>query len=180
MENAAIFFDKDGTLVKNVPYNVRPELIELNDGAARAVQKLKQAGFRLFVVSNQSGVGRGYFLESDLTAVWEKINELCDVKFDGFYYCPHNPEDGCDCRKPNPGMLVRAASENRINLEKSWVVGDILNDIEAGRRAGCKTILLDVGNEPELILKERRQPDFTVKNLLEAAEIILRDLQNKS
>lgn len=173
MKTAAVFFDKDGTLIRDVPFNVAAQLIELNDGAAAAVTQLKNAGFKLFVISNQSGIGRGLFAASDLAAVWAKLNELCAIEFDGFYFCPHVPADRCECRKPKAGMLFRAARENNLELEKSWFVGDILDDAEAGRRAGCRTILLDVGSETEWILNSARTPDYTVKTLRAAAQIIL-------
>ncbi|HEX8198277.1 MAG TPA: HAD family hydrolase [Pyrinomonadaceae bacterium] len=173
-KSRAVFFDKDGTLVKDVPYNVNPDLIILNEGAAETVQELKKAGFKIFVVSNQSGIARGFFEEKDLAAVWEKLNELCEIEFDGFYFCPHFPEGKiaeysflCDCRKPEPGMIFAAARGHRIDLKKSWLIGDSLKDAEAGRRAGCSTILL--GNDT-------KDSDFSADNLNEAAQIILENL----
>ena len=170
-KSRAVFFDKDGTLVKDVPYNVNPDLIVLNEGAAETVQELKKAGFKIFVVSNQSGIARGFFEEKDLTAVWEKLNELCEIEFDGFYFCPHFPGGKipkysflCDCRKPKPGMIMQAARENNLDLQNSWIIGDSPKDAEAGRRGGCRTILL--GGETE-------NSDFTAGSLKEAAQIIL-------
>lgn len=170
----AVFFDKDGTLVKDLPYNVRPDLIVLNEGAAEAVRKLKKAEFKIFVVSNQSGIARGFFEEKDLAAVWKKLNELCETEFDGFYFCPHLPEGkiaeysfSCDCRKPEPGMILRAAREHNLDLQNSWMIGDSPKDIEAGRRAGCRTILLgSVG----------ANSDFSIESFSEAADIILANL----
>jgi D-glycero-D-manno-heptose 1,7-bisphosphate phosphatase len=173
MKQAAVFLDKDGTLVRDVPFNVDPDLIELTPGAGEAVEKLKRAGFRIFVVSNQSGVGRGLFAEDDLAAVWARLDELCAAGIDGFYFCPHLPAAGCRCRKPAAGMLERAAAENGLELARSWLVGDILDDVEAGRRAGCRTILLDVGSETEWLTNEARTPHYTATDLTEAAEIIL-------
>lgn len=170
-KSRAVFFDKDGTLVKDVPYNVNPDLIVLNEGAAETVQELKKAGFKIFVVSNQSGIARGFFAEKDLEAVWEKLNELCGTEFDGFYFCPHLPAGkiaefsfSCDCRKPEAGMILRAAREHDLDLQNSWIVGDAPKDAEAGRRASCRTILL--GGEAE-------NSDFTAGSLKEAAQIIL-------
>ena len=176
----AVFFDKDGTLVRDVPYNVNPDLIELNRGAAKIVQTVKAAGFLIFVVSNQSGVARGLFDEADLQAVWAKLNELCAIEFDGFYFCPHY-ESGlverykirCDCRKPAAGMLLAAAREHNLDLANSWMIGDVLKDVAAGRAAGCRTILFDNAGEIELLADANCAPHFTVKNLIEAAEIIL-------
>lgn len=175
MGSPAIFFDKDGTLIKNVPYNARAELVELNDGAARSIRILKEAGHLLFVVSNQPGVGKGLFTESDLGEAWARLNDLCGSRLDGFYFCPHLASDACRCRKPATGLLLRAASENDLDLRNSWLVGDILDDIESGNRAGCRTILLDNGGETEWLTGPSRVPDHTVGSLSEAAEIILRN-----
>ncbi|HEY8562504.1 MAG TPA: HAD family hydrolase [Pyrinomonadaceae bacterium] len=180
-KSRAVFFDKDGTLVKDVPYNVRPELIELAPGAGGAARVLKAAGYKLFVVSNQAGVARGFFAPEALTAVRSRIEELCGLRFDGFYFCPHD-ENGsvaafaarCRCRKPQPGLLRRAAREHGVDLEKSWLVGDILDDVEAGKRAGCRAIFLEVGSETEWLAGEFREADFTARDLERAAEIILK------
>jgi D-glycero-D-manno-heptose 1,7-bisphosphate phosphatase len=178
----AVFLDKDGTLIKNIPYNVNPDLIELSEGAAEGLKLLHKAGFKLIVISNQSGIARGHFIESDLDAVQKKIKELlkkAGLPLSGFYYCPHHPDGvlreyslNCMCRKPRPGMLFKAAREFNINLSSSWMVGDILDDVEAGRRADCSTILLKNGNETEWTLSPLRRPHYSVSNMLEAAQII--------
>lgn len=175
----AIFIDKDGTLIKDVPYNVDPDLINLEKDCIEGLQRFKMLGYKLIIISNQSGVARGYFEESALKNVESKIKDLLTehgISLNGFYYCPHHPEGTvtrykkvCDCRKPNPGMILRAARENKIDLSHSFMIGDILNDIEAGKRAGCKTILIDNGNETEWIMNAYNHPDFTVKNINEAA-----------
>ncbi len=177
----AVFFDKDGTLIKDVPYNVNPDLIELKTGAAEAVQKLKKAGWKVFVVSNQSGVARGFFDSGDLRAVWQKLNELCGIEFDGFYFCPHYETGSvpqfsvaCDCRKPKAGLLLQAAREHKLDLKKSWMIGDHAKDIEAGQRAGCQTIL--IGETDENFV----QPIyFIAANLKEAANLILERSRDK-
>ncbi len=181
--NKAVFLDKDGTLIQDVPYNADPKRIALCRGAVRGLDRLKRAGYRLIVVSNQSGVARGYFPEESLIAVERRVRELLaehDLDLDGFYYCPHHP-DGvvteyaiqCECRKPSPGMLIGAARGQEIDLGRSWMVGDILNDVEAGARAGCETILVDNGNETEWKMSPMRRPHFVVRNLFQAAQIIL-------
>jgi D-glycero-D-manno-heptose 1,7-bisphosphate phosphatase len=179
----AVFLDKDGTLIEDVPYNVDPELIRLMPRAGEALAALRAAGYKLIVVSNQSGVARGRFPEWALDAVKDRLAALLarhDVSFDGFYYCPHHPAGvvpeyaiECGCRKPAPGMVLAAAAEHGIDLAQSWLVGDILNDVEAGRRAGCRTILLDNGNETEWEMNELRAPDFVVTDLQAAADRIL-------
>jgi len=179
----AVFLDKDGTLIKDVPYNVDPAKICLEPFAIEALQLLQKSLYDLFIVSNQSGIALGYFSEADLLPVKNKIDQLLQagcVHLKAFYYCPHHTNGvveaytrACDCHKPEPGMLLRAAREHNINLARSWMIGDILNDVEAGKRAGCKTILLNNGNETEWLLYEERKPNYIVNNLKEAAELIL-------
>lgn len=174
----AVFLDKDGTLVNDVPHNVNPDLIQLADGAGAALRLLRQHGYRLYVVSNQPGVARGLFDEAALLPVWHRLQMLLvphQVALDGFYYCPHYALGpigryavACNCRKPRPGMLLRAAQAHDINLPASWMVGDILHDIEAGRRAGCRTALIDNGNETEWDMSALRAPDIRMPNLHEA------------
>lgn len=184
MKTPAVFFDKDGTLIPDIPYNVDPRLIRLEEQAAYGLRLLAQANFRFVVVSNQSGVARGLFEESALENVAAAINDwmqkAAGTALAGFYYCPHHPQGcepayavECNCRKPRPGMLLRAADELGIDLSQSWMVGDILDDIEAGRRAGCRTILIDNGHETEWLPGPLRQPHFVVPNINEAAAIIL-------
>jgi histidinol-phosphate phosphatase family protein len=171
----AVFIDKDGTLVKDVPYNIDPAKISLQLGAGPALRRLQKAGYKLIVVSNQSGVARGFFPLEALTAVNQRIQELLepyDVAVDDFYYCPHGPEDGCACRKPQPGLLLRAAEDYLVDVQRSWMIGDILHDVEAGNHAGCRTIHLDNGNETEWTRGAWRRPDVTVTNLEAAAEVI--------
>lgn len=184
MPKIAVFLDKDGTLIQNVPYNTDPDRIQLCPGAGPALARLAELGCALVVVSNQSGVARGYFDEQDLRAVEDRLCDLirreAEVELAGFYYCPHHPNGSvarfavqCSCRKPQPGMLQQAARDLGFDLEHSWMVGDILDDIEAGRRAACRTILINNGNETEWVLSPERQPHFIVSNLEEAARTII-------
>lgn len=182
MQAPAIFLDKDGTLIENVPFNVDPARIRLLPGAAAALQRLHALGYCLIVISNQSGVAHGRFDEADLDAVWQRLWEIgadIGVPFTGFYYCPHDPAGSvpayavpCVCRKPAPGLLLKAAAEHRVPLEASWFIGDILDDVEAGRQAGCHTILLDNGHETEWRLAPLRTPHYTVKDWAQAVEIV--------
>lgn len=181
--NKAVFIDKDGTLIENVPYNADPDKIILTKGASEALKLLKQYNFKLIIISNQPGVALGYFKEKELNAVNKKIQLLlkdAKVQLDDFYYCPHLPEGNifpynnhCNCRKPLPGLILKAAEEHQVDLQNSWMIGDILNDVEAGNAAGCKSILIDNGNETEWILNEKRIPDFIVKEFSDAASAIL-------
>ena len=178
----AVFLDKDGTLIKDVPYNVDPERIRLTSGAVEGLQLLHASGYQLIVITNQSGVARGYFPEAALVTVEARLGEMLaefGVPLMGFYYCPHHPNGvvpalsiTCDCRKPAPGLLLRAAAKRNIDLAQSWFIGDILNDVEAGRRAGCRTILIDNGNETEWQISPQRSPHYKVADLAEAALII--------
>src|SRR5262245_58881112 len=183
MQTAAVFIDKDGTLVEDVPYNVDPERIRLMPGAGAGLRALHTAGYRLVIVSNQSGVARGYFPEEALAPVEQRLRELLNaegVPLAGFYYCPHHPEGAvpayavvCNCRKPAPGLIVRAAQEQEIDLARSWFLGDILDDVEAGRAAGCRTILIENGHETEWVLTPPRQPHYRAADLTGAANLIL-------
>lgn len=179
----AVFFDKDGTLVKDRPYNVDPRRIEFERGAEAAVSLLARAGYRLVIVSNQSGVAQGLFAEHELLAVESYVRrafQASGAALSGFYYCPHHPDAAleryaiaCDCRKPGPGLIEKAARDLNIDRSGSWMVGDILHDIEAGNRAGCKTILIHNGNETEWDFAPERVPDFLAADLLDAADYIL-------
>lgn len=178
----AIFLDKDGTLVDDLPYNVDPRRMTLARGAGPALRLMGELGYHLFVVSNQAGVARGLFDEAALPPLFATLAVMlkhAGARLDGYYWCPHHPEGivaahalECGCRKPQPGMLLRAAREHDIDLTRSWMVGDILNDVEAGRRAGCRTVLIDNGNETEWLRSPLRMPDVTVPGLLEAARAI--------
>lgn len=173
MSVPAIFLDKDGTLVDDVPYNVDPALIALAPGAREACRAFADAGYRLIVVSNQSGVARGLFADVALRGVRLRLEALLRLDFDDFLFCPHEPRDRCACRKPAPGMLLRAAAGHGIDLAASWMIGDILNDVEAGRRAGCRTILIDNGNETEWLPGAHRVPHHRVAGMDEAAHVVL-------
>lgn len=174
--NKAIFIDKDGTLIKDIPFNVDPSLIEFEGGAFESMKALQQEGFHICIISNQPGVGMGYFGDSELCTVKEKIKTSFaenNVELNGFYYCPHTPSDHCNCRKPKPGLIFKAATDNDIDLSESWMIGDILNDVEAGASAGCRTVLINNGNETEWIYSRKRVPDLIAGNLSEAARYIL-------
>ena len=176
--NRAIFIDKDGTLIEDVPYNVDPAYVRLESYALQSLSRLQKEGFYLVIISNQPGISLGYFTEEELKGIEHRINELLfskGIKLDGFYFCPHDAGEDCDCRKPKPGLLFKAAEELQIDLTQSWMIGDILNDVEAGRRSACKTILIDNGNETEWILDRNRMPHYMAKDLKEAAEFILLD-----
>jgi histidinol-phosphate phosphatase family protein len=177
----AVFVDKDGTLVHDVPYNVDPDRIVLIPGVGESLRRLQDAGFLLFVVSNQPGVALGRFPASALRGVEARLDELVGrhgVVFTGYCWCPHPPVGVrnavvCTCRKPRPGMLLDAAATHGVTLERSWMVGDILDDIEAGNRAGCRTILVDRGGETRWRAGRVRTPNAIVYQFADAAAMIL-------
>lgn len=177
----AVFLDRDGTLVHPKHYPSRPEELQLYAGIGPELRMLQQAGFRLVVITNQAGIARGYFTADDLQHMHEHLtSELAQlgVQLDAIYFCPHHPDGAipelairCDCRKPQPGMLLRAAADLDLDLRASWFVGDILDDIEAGNRAGCSTILVDLGTEQQPGCQVRR-PTFVARTTLHALRII--------
>jgi D-glycero-D-manno-heptose 1,7-bisphosphate phosphatase len=183
MSRPAVFLDKDGTLIDDVPYSADPDQMRLADRAAGGLGLLARAGYRLIVVSNQSGVARGFFREEALMAVEARLGALLEdagVGLDGFYYCPHHPEGSvrrlavaCGCRKPAPGLLLRAAADHDLDLAGSWMVGDILHDVAAGQAAGCRTVLLDNGHETEWQLTPGRIPEVLAPDLTGAARAIV-------
>lgn len=179
----AVFLDKDGTLIENVPYNVDPARVRFAKGAAFCLRLLHESGYGVVVVSNQSGVAKGLFPESALHGIRQRLEQMCsriEVPLLDVCFCPHHPEGivshysvSCFCRKPAPGLILHAARAHGIDLTSSWLIGDILNDIAAGRRAGCKTILVNNGSETEWELTESRTPDYFVDDLAEAALVII-------
>lgn len=180
----AIFLDNDGTLVEHVPNNVEAHRVTLSCGAGPALRLLSRLDYRFFVVSNQDGIAHGRFGEAAMDGVRDRLEDLLfreQLALDGFYYCPHHPQGSvrryafdCRCRKPLPGLLLKAAEEHDIDLANSWMVGDILHDVEAGNRAGCRTLLIDNGNETEWRLGPRRIPTRMAPDLYTAAVMIAR------
>jgi histidinol-phosphate phosphatase family protein len=176
----AVFLDKDGTLVENVPFNVDPTLLRFTAKAPEALRLLSHAGYALAVVTNQPGIAGGRFSKAAFDilrrSLVDRIRDEAGVAVAAFEFCPHLPDPSgrpaCACRKPQPGMLERAALAGRFDLSRSWMIGDILDDVEAGRRAGCRTVLLDVGNETQWQWSPIRVPDLRCGDLLEAATLI--------
>ena len=185
----AVFLDRDGTINVEKNYLHKIADFEFISGAQEAIKKLKDAGFLVIVVSNQSGIGRGYFDEQAVETLHQYVqSELAayGTSIDAFYFCPHHPEKGlgsykvaCDCRKGNPGMLLQAAQEYEIDLQKSFMVGDKLADIEAGERAGCKSILVLTGYGATTTLKTEAATVEKCRDLDCAATSIINDLITK-
>ncbi len=170
MEVKAVFLDRDGTIIKDVNYLSKTEDIELLPLAKEGLQLLKECGFKLIVVSNQSGIGRGYFDREFVIKTHDVINEMVGGLIDEFYFCPHKPEDNCSCRKPKTGMIDEAVEKYGIKREKSFVIGDKESDIELGINAGITPFLI-VSRQNEELLKMTKAKKF-FGNLYEVARWI--------
>ena len=167
MLRRAVFLDRDGVLNRQRPgdYVKSPAELELLPGVEEAVSRLREAGLLAVIISNQQGVGKGLFTGADLDAVTEKLRR--SVPLDAVYYCPHLASDGCPCRKPAPGMILRAAAELNIDLRASAMVGDSLSDLLAARAADVG-LFVRVGEEESALWPER--PDFHAADLPGAAD----------
>lgn len=166
----AVFFDRDGTLMEEVHYCGDPAQVRLYPGVPAALAKLKRAGFRTFIVSNQSGIGRGLITEAQYRAVQEELlGQIGDGVIDASYFCPDAPGVPSSRRKPQPGMVLEAASDFDLDLPGSWFIGDKSADVECGRRAGVRTILVLTGYGAE----QQCQPDFRAADAVEAIGIVL-------
>jgi len=177
--NKAVFLDRDGTIIKDEGYLRDPDSVCFLQGAIEALKDLMTAGYMLVLVSNQSGVGRGYFSEDSVMKVHERIKEILareGVVLDGIYYCPHAPEEACECRKPSPGMILRAAKELKIDLSKSVMIGDKQSDLDAGSAAGCGCSLI-LKND---CVRSEEHGRLVFGSLSEAVRFILSDDRKKS
>jgi D,D-heptose 1,7-bisphosphate phosphatase len=191
--NKAVFLDRDGVITKEPPhYAHRIDQLELVPKSAEAIKGLNESGFKVIVISNQSGVARGYYQEKDIEIYnreMEKKLEEKNAHIDAIYYCPHHPEAtikeyriDCDCRKPKPGMLKRAEKDLNLDLKRSFLIGDKVSDIEAGYRAGCKTILVLTGHGTDELKKFSKmniKPNYISKDLFAAIQIIKRNKKSR-
>lgn len=175
----ALFFDRDGTIIYDVGYPKDTEQVHLLPGAGEALMTLKRKGILLMLVSNQSGIGRGFITDNQAEEVHQTVVDYLaeyGVSVDGVYYCPHAPEDMCECRKPSPKMLFRAAMEHNVDLPSSFMVGDRISDIEAGKGAGCQTIFIkhaQTTDPSEMIA------DCTVKSWQEIVDYVLDNIRQR-
>lgn len=189
----AVFLDRDGVIIENARNSngIKPGEVKLMPGVGKAIAKLNQTGYKAIVVTNQPEISKGFITFEEVNQTNDYIKGMIakdKAHLDAIYICPHHPEKGfegeikelkidCDCRKPKPGMLLRAAKEHNLDLKESWIVGDSKSDIKAGQAAGVKTIFVTTGggsgarHEKEL---EEVTPDYTAKDLLDAVKIILR------
>ncbi len=180
----AVFLDRDGVITQEPPhYAYRLYQLKLIPRSTEAIKLLNENNFDVIIVSNQSGIARGYYGEEDMMRFNSAMNELLnksDAHIDSIYYCPHHPEakieryrKDCDCRKPRPGMLKRAEEELNINLKQSFMVGDRWSDIEAAKRVECKTILVRTGYDSQKLKGNEIICDYVANDLYEAVEYIL-------
>jgi D-glycero-D-manno-heptose 1,7-bisphosphate phosphatase len=186
MTRPAVFLDRDGTLLEEAGYLDRLERLVFFPYTIDAVRLLNRAGFAVVVVTNQAGIARGIFKESFVAEAHRHITERLaagGARVDAFHYCPHHPEavveafrQTCDCRKPKPGMLTRAAADLGLALDRSVVVGDRWHDLEAGQRVGARTLLVRTGygRTEETAAKPHVEPSAVVDNVIEAVSWILR------
>ncbi len=175
MSKPAVFLDRDGVVIREVNYLKRPEQVHVLKGAAEAIKKLRKAGFKVVVITNQSGVGRGYFTVADLKASHARLASdlrTLGAKLDGLYFCPHTPDDGCGCRKPKTLMIRRAAKALGLDVRRSYFVGDTTTDVATALAAGCTPILVRTGKGGR-DGKHPGEPAVIRSNLASAARWIL-------
>lgn len=186
----AVFLDRDGTINIEAGYIHNVADLNLMPGAGAALRRVNDAGLLAILATNQSGPARGYYPESHVLALHDRLNALLTAEgahLDDLYYCPHHPEgvvaaytQTCDCRKPEPGMLLAAAERHGIDLKASYMIGDKATDVEVGQRAGCKTVLLRSGYGEEVIAGTYQwqvTPDHVADTLVEAIDWVLADHQ---
>jgi D-glycero-D-manno-heptose 1,7-bisphosphate phosphatase len=175
----AVFIDRDGTVSEEIGYMYHAGLYKPFPWAGPAIRKINESGMKAVLITNQSGIGRGYFDERTVEEVHAKLMaELArhSAALDAIYICPHHPEAGCDCRKPHPGMLLRAEKEMQIDLGRSYVIGDKYVDIETAHRVGATSVLVLTGygrEERQRYKTNPQQPHFVVENLMDAVDKIL-------
>lgn len=180
--------DRDGT-IGGTGGGIHPSEFTVYDFAPKAIRTLNEVGIKVFLFTNQTRVGRGYFTEKELKEGFKKIEEelsLHSASLDGIYYCPHKPNDGCECQKPNIGLLLNAKEDHNLLLEECYVVGDTGgSDMLAGHKAGTKNVLVKTGWGEGSLSAFRHQweevePDFIAEDLLDAVNWILQDIGLKS
>ncbi len=177
MTGRFVLLDRDGTINEEVDHLAHPDQVALIPGAPAALRNLRSAGLGLVVLTNQANVGRGLLMPERLEEIHARLLELLqeeDVRIDGLYVCTHAPDDGCDCRKPRPGLALRAAADHGFRPADAFAVGDHAADMGMGRAIGATTILVRTGHgEDELATGAGAQADHVVADLSEAAAVIL-------
>ena len=170
----AALLDRDGTVIADRGYLADPAGVEILPGAAEGLARMRDSGLGLAILTNQSGIGRGYFEEAQLRAVHVRMKQLLKaqgVRLDGIYYCPCHPDQGCDCRKPRPGLVQRASAELGFDPARSFVIGDKGSDVGLGRAVSARTFLVRSGAATNGAALQAR-PDYVVEDLVDAARRI--------
>ena len=170
-----VLLDRDGTVIVERNYLADPDGVELLPGSVAGLQLLSRLGLGILIVTNQSGVGRGYFDEAQLARIHKRMCEILadqGVALDGIYVCPHTPEDHCLCRKPQAGLVYRAAAEHCFEPTEAFVIGDKTSDIDLGRRIGAATFLVRTGYGASHEVNGGVRPDYVVDDLSQAADVI--------
>jgi histidinol-phosphate phosphatase family protein len=180
MPSKVAFLDRDGTIIEERNFIESPDEIRFLPGSVQAIQMLRESGYKIVVISNQSGIGRGILTEKMV----REVNDLFirrlkekDAPVDGLYFCPHHPDANCECRKPETGMVQKAAEELKLDLKNTVVIGDKSIDVKLGKNIGAKTILVVTGygkSEVNKLADQNDKPDFVADTLLDAANWIKR------
>jgi len=176
MSNRAVFLDRDGTIMEDANYVGEVERVVLIPSAGTALRRLRDAGYKLFVITNQSGVARGYFSSEAVEQIHAHLDEqfgAAGVTFDRYFVCPHHPEDNCNCRKPKPKFLLEAANEYKLDLARCFMIGDRPSDIQAGINAGARTVLVLTGVGKETLAQGDVRPNHVAADIGAAADWIL-------
>lgn len=179
MKQPAVFIDRDGTLIEEVNYLSRVEDLKLFPFTTEAINLLKDRGFLIIIVTNQSGIGRGVYTEADMHAIHAAIQKELSGAIDAFYFCPHLPCDACECRKPGLGMIESALRDFEIDLERSWMVGDKKIDVETGHSAEIATALVLTGYGEKHRAMLECEPTVISAHLGEAVTSILGSIPSK-
>jgi D-glycero-D-manno-heptose 1,7-bisphosphate phosphatase len=178
----AVFLDRDGTIIEDVPYLFEPEKVRLIKGAGEAIKILNRMAFRVIVVTNQSGVRRGYFKEKDVAAIHKRLDSLLRLdgaSIDDYYYCPHEPVDKCPCRKPETLMVDQAVEKYSLDVENSYVIGDKASDLWLARKTGAVSILVRTGEGLEAEKEGSISADFVARDIVQAVEWIMVDSKTR-
>jgi len=177
MGNRAVFIDRDGTINVNSGYISNPDQFKMYPNVAKGIKLLYNEGFKIIIITNQSGIARGYFSKEKLEEIHDKMKKGLseeNVEIDAIYYCPHHPDENCKCRKPKPGLLEQAIKDFDIDVNNSFFIGDRMLDVEAGKKVGCRTVLIP--EDKELVQKEMEKsnvkPDHVCNDFYTGAKWI--------
>lgn len=174
-----VFLDRDGTISQDSPDHIKSwEELHIFPNTKAGIKLLNDNGFNIIIITNQSVIARGMVTKKELEYIHSKLVEELEAygcKIHKIYYCPHHPDDGCNCRKPKPGLLLKAAEENDIDTSKSYMVGDRMMDVEAGRKVNCKTILISSELGKKELKNSILKPDYIAKDLLDTGQWIVKN-----